>query len=356
MFRKRARLRGQWMIFNQLHVILKANAPLVPGIGAAIHDAPTARLAWILQGLKDRIEAGDRISVAMESRPDYFPPRVRELVNAGEIAGQPVTAFQSLIEEWESRISQRSNLGLILSYASMLFLVQFGIIAFLLIRVAPVYAELLAHFGAPPHPIVAAAETFRLFLASHPLESAIAVALVAFTMFAIAWAYRRVALLQQTFAWGTRHAPVFGRYFALYHVSHVALLLQRLIDGGVPLPEALRRAGQSRINAGYAGVFARLAVRVEHGASLHDALETERYYLPASFRALLSLGENAGAVPEACGNIGRIYAAELERTGGVMTSALVPAVAVAGGTVALLACLGVYGTGIRVADALMELL
>ncbi len=352
-FLKRARLRSQWILFNQLHVILKANAPLVPGIGAAIHDAPTARLAWILQRLKDRIDSGDRLSTAMESRPDFFPARVRELVNAGEIAGQPAKAFQSLIEEWESRISRRSEMGLILSYAATLIFVQFGIVSFLLLRVAPVFAEILADFGAEPLGMVAHAGNTRNFLAAHPYEAALAVVLPAVMALVLGWTYRRMPPLQRIFTLATRRVPIFGRYFALHNLSHAALVMQRLMDGGVPLPEVLRRIGASRMNAGYAGVFARLAARVEHGASLHDALETERYYLPASFRALVSLGENAGIVPEACGNIGRLYAAELERTARVMTSALVPAVAASAGAVTLLACLGVYGTGIRVADAIM---
>ena len=82
-----------------------------------------------------------------------------------------------------------------------------------------------------------------------------------------------------------------------------------LVRGGMPLDAGLRELGQSS-----GGVMRRLTealtTRMEHGASLEEALSAEQAQLPPEYRAVVTAGLRAGRLPAALEAVSN-YAREL---------------------------------------------
>ena len=99
-----------------------------------------------------------------------------------------------------------------------------------------------------------------------------------------------------------------------------------MLAGGVPLDTALDDAASLDINPIYADLVRRVHARVRAGQTLRDALARERLLVPRSFRALVSVGESSGLLPEAFGRIGGLYKRDVLKRNKILADTLGPLV------------------------------
>ena len=125
--------------------------------------------------------------------------------------------------------------------------------------------------------------------------------------------------------------PVAGAVVRYSDLGHAALVLQNLIQAGVPLTEALDGAAELDLLPRHAALFRRLRKRVEEGESLGDALKADSARLPRTFRTMVSLGEHSARLPEALGQLARLYREKARRKIRFLIGSVYPLFVMGGG-------------------------
>ncbi|MBN2312224.1 MAG: type II secretion system F family protein [Candidatus Hydrogenedentes bacterium] len=349
-------------VTSQLAALIKCNAPLVHGLEVAAVDAPDSKLESILLALRDDLAAGLALWESTANLHRFFPRYYTDLIKAGEQTGTLGEVLDGLSELIILRQSfWDDNRSFIVFYVPSLLFLQCAIALFVATAVVPQFEGELAFFGAEMPPIAQrlisageAAQAFWLALPSPPWVFALLLLLTPVAVAAfVAHRARRRGWINRQMGRVLARLPLIRSIHMKCNLAHVALVLERLTAGGVPLDEALASAAALDINAEHAEKMARVRTRIEQGDSLSQALRAEPG-IPAAFSGMVSVGECAGLLPEALGRLGRLYRRQTLKLTKMAIDALLPLCIVTAGAFTLAVCLSVFSVAIAMADGLIH--
>ena len=72
---------------RQLHVLISSGTPIVQALSAIERQVEHAQWKQVAQAIRERVETGVPLSLAMSDHPQYFDAVCRSLVQAGETSG-----------------------------------------------------------------------------------------------------------------------------------------------------------------------------------------------------------------------------------------------------------------------------
>src|SRR6185503_12534446 len=294
-------------VTRALAALLPVGMPLAHALNAASGVA-TGDVRDALQAVRERVERGDPLSVALAEHRSLFSPLYVGLVRAGEKSGDLDAAFARLSQQLERDEQLR---GKVLSAAIYpLLLATAGSIAVtvLLFFVLPRFVTLLEGSGAKlPR---STATLLALSSALHrgwPFLFLVPLAIAAFA----AWVAntedgRRVwsnVLLALPGVATLRRYALAGRFARLVGV---------LLGGGAPLLTALDDTIESIGDPVARDDTLRIRTRVREGSSLRGALGDSRLF-PPMLAQLVGVGEDAGQLREFLMKAADIFEERTER-------------------------------------------
>ena len=134
---------------NYLEQAVRLNLPL-PGMLSAAQNAERGALARRLGRLRDRIEAGFPLSVALRREIPSVPPRTIGLIAAGEELGQLPLAMARVVRRPQPSRAANPAQSILLRWYPMTMLIAVPAIASLLdLFVLPKFKQMFADFGLP---------------------------------------------------------------------------------------------------------------------------------------------------------------------------------------------------------------
>jgi general secretion pathway protein F len=274
-------------VFAELGVLLQAGLPLDRALAIAVenvdHPALRARLGEVLAAVRE----GRPLSAALAAHPDLFPGLAPAMTEAGEANGKLGEALARLAQMLEQADEQRRQITSAMTYPAVLAVIALGVILLMLLFVVPQFEALFA--SAPPGKLPAAS-LFVMgasrFVRAHGL--------IILAVLAGAGLAARAALSRPGGkAWLDRvilGVPQIGVLIRHIETVRFSRSLGALIEGGVPLPNALalarRTVGNRHMNAGIGEV----ADIVRQGGGLAAPL-AERGVLPAMALSFIRTGE-----------------------------------------------------------------
>jgi type IV pilus assembly protein PilC len=318
-----------------------------------------SRHLLIFLALRDRMNRGLSLSESMRTLPRLFPGFAADMVAAAEQSGKMSTALKQLTDDtlFNFTLGQRRR-GVWL-YLGGVAIIQASILSFIAVKVLPVFQEVSEEFGASSLPFL----TDLMLEAGDFLMYNWPEMLIGLNAFIILVGFLRLAarrsrgrresqgilddflrLFAYPLALVATHAPGFRQQVAKVNLGKASLIMENLLMVGVPLPAALQSAAFSDLNPMYRDLLLRMSRRVEQGETFFDALQKSRRLLPvpASYKAFARLAETAGTLPEVMGRLGRIYRAETQTFGRVVTEGFLPVGVMAMGAVTLLVVGGCF--------------
>lgn len=316
------RERDLLAVTQQLAAIVRANAPMAEGIGAAALDARRDRVEAVLLMLREDLEAGYALAEAMRRRPRFFPAYYVDLVRAGEQTGCLAASLASLSDAIEGSLELRSRLGLYLGYLLFVLAVQMTLGVFFFVKVSPVFTELVADYGGRSSALMET--SLKVFDAVEPLEIFLVLAGVAVWVLAFPRVARRRGALRWSLSWVGLHLPFLRPLIMKSNLGRIALVLECLTGGGVPLDDALEDAAGLDVCPRFARFLRRVRERVRSGDTLTTAVQAEGRRLPKSFVTLVSMGESSGRLGEAFARIADIYGRDVAKYHRILMDTLTP--------------------------------
>ena len=151
---------------RQLSTLIDAGLPLLRCINVLIAQLKPSKLRDILREISSDIQSGSTFAEALAKHPKQFDRLFVNMVRAGEVGGLLETVLQRLAIFMERRQALKRRVRGALIYPIAVILIACGIVAFLLVKVVPVFAEIFLEFGGDlpaPTKLLIAAGDFMMY-------------------------------------------------------------------------------------------------------------------------------------------------------------------------------------------------
>ncbi|MCA9071284.1 MAG: type II secretion system F family protein, partial [Planctomycetaceae bacterium] len=299
--------REQAEFAGHLSEVMKSGLPLVPGLYALAQELPDGRVRRGLKVMASQLEAGRSLEYVLESR--NVPRDLRGLVRAGLRSGQSGEILSQYVNHAERIIDLRRRMAMAWGYPLFLMLMAAGIYLFFLIFLVPQFADIYEDFGTELPNITKSLVTLSRWVCED-WPTILLVGIVVWIVLWFLWKNTLSPAQRRRFLWCL---PIVGKLIRAMALARFSRLLGLLLENKVPLPEALRLAGEGAADAELGEAAHYLADVVESGGTLRgNEFACKRF--PATFVQLLSRIEGRGPqadevkiLAEACQSSARMF-------------------------------------------------
>lgn len=275
-------------MLGELAVLLRAGLPIDRALTLAIQNIEPATLARRFAPVLEQVRQGKALSDAMASFPELFPPVVLALTQAGEASGTLADALARLSEMME-RASELRRLAVTSSiYPLVLSAVAIGVVLMMLLFVVPQFESMM---GSEADRLPAASQGVlhaSQFVRTHGIMVLLAIILAGG---AARMMLRRPGMAARLAALWLR-LPLVGPLIQRFETARFARTLGALIEGQVPLPQAIQLAQRTIGNAHMAQAMLPAVSAVREGAGLTAPLAAAKV-LPDLAMGFIRTGEES---------------------------------------------------------------
>jgi type IV pilus assembly protein PilC len=242
-----------------------------------------------LSDLRSRVEAGAALSAAMAEHPRYFDAVFRSLVAAGESAGNLPIMLDRLAMLARKQLQVRRSIVGASVYPALLMVVAVAVLLVLLTFVLPRFAELFKSLDTPLPPTTQVLMALSTLLRTY--WWLVGAVLIASIVGIVSWL--RTDSGKRSIDTVLLRLPQFGNIVKSFATARITRILGILLQGRVPLVEALELTEGACGNQHYANLVHAATEAVTRGESLALALNDTRLIAPSVQEAILS-GERSG--------------------------------------------------------------
>jgi type II secretory pathway component PulF len=348
-FRQGQRRRALLEMTGQLADLVHLRIPLEDGVSALALDAPDRKVRTLFFVLSMDLKSGLSLHEALARRPNFFPASYVDAVRVGEESGR----LGTILDRLDSGLRQAARFqeelaGHLLYLKAILFSVLLvGTLA--IVALDGQFSEIFGGFGS------ALPWTTQLLARFHEPLSMLSPRVVPVGVLLLALALRhlerRVSSLASRRTLTNRllwriltRLPWVGGLCRARDLAHVAQQLETLTWAGLPLDKALDDAASGNVSPAMSAALARLSKAVRGGLTLDAALGRQGTRLfPRTFRGLVQLGEQAGALSDALGQLALLYRSEALNRAHMLLNVCAPLGVCCVGTYVFFVCHSFYG-------------
>ena len=286
-----------------LEQISRAGIPILEGLRDLREGMENPRFREILTSVLEDIEGGKTLSQALSAFPRVFNNVFVSLIRAGELAGTLTEVFENLGStlKWQDElISQTRRL---LVYPTMVLVVVFAVMMFLLLYLVPQVTTLLKTMGLALPLQTRVLIWISQFTASYwPLMLLLPVATVAVISFMVRTNPRGQYFLDYVIL----HLPIVGGILQKIILARFANFFALMYRSGITILDAVRTSEEIVANRYVADGIQRAGQQINAGESLSEAFQNLGMFPPLVIR-MLRVGESTGALDNALMNITYFY-------------------------------------------------
>lgn len=328
-------------LFSQeLLALLEAGLTLTEVIEALCDKEARDETRTVLEHLLQALREGQRFSAALARQPEHFPALYVGLMQAAErTSSLPASLARYL--DYRSRLDAvRGKVVNALVYPAILSVVGCAVTAFLLGHVVPRFAGVYQGTGRELPWLSQQLIAWGSFAAQHGrlLGVLFACALVVLLVGARSWwqdgGLQRLA----------RRLPAVASTARTFELARLYLSLGTLLDGGLPILQALQLA-EGLLVPESLGPYRAASAAIARGENLSKAFADAELATPVALR-LLRVGERGGRLGEMLGRAAKFHDGEIARRIDLFTRSVEPllmaAIGLVVGTIVVLLYLPIF--------------
>jgi len=320
--RKERKISGNdFLILNQqFNTLIKAGLPILRALDLLATRAAAPKLRPILTQIRDRVREGRSLSEAVDEA-GVFSKVYSTAILAGEKSGNLSGVLDYYIAYQRVSTGAKKKIIATLVYPTLLIVMAFFIVTYLVTVVIPKFALLYRDLGAdlpgPTKFLIAVTVDYRFYI----LGLFAAIFLTALGVFF--WSRSEeggVAFDRLKFK-----LPVVGDTLLKFQVSQFCRTLATLLTGGTPLVSALQTATESITSKLLRGTVTQATQLVREGESLHGALSATKV-MPEMALDMIEVGESSGALAPMLNSVAEFFEEEVGIRLGAMVSLIEPVI------------------------------
>lgn len=313
---------------RQMATMINAGLSLLRALQILAEQTENKALAKVLFQVRNDVEAGTALSVAMGRHAMIFPPLMINMIRAGEVGGFLDQVLVSVAENYESEVKLRAKIKSAMTYPVVVFIMAILATAGMLLFIVPVFAGMFDNLGGElPGP------TKVLVMMSQGLKVVAPVLLVVGVVFSVWWGkHKNDAEVRAKTDPLKLKLPIFGSLFRKVAVARFTRNFGTMIHAGVPILQALDIVGETSGNMVVENAAKAVRDSVRNGQSLAAPLN-EHPVFPPMVVQMITVGEDTGALDEMLAKIAEFYDQEVEATTEQLTSLIEPLMIAVLGTI-----------------------
>jgi type IV pilus assembly protein PilC len=296
------------IVFGQeLAALLKAGLPLLQSLEVMLERQRDEQFLRSLQAIREKVKSGTALSEAVRSEGELYPAMFSASLVAGERSGSMETVLRRFVSYMRLNQALRKKAIAASIYPLVLFAVMLVMVAVLMVFVIPRFEEFFSGLDVEL-PLL----TRAMIVVARGLVDNLWIvipALLAVPLLIAAFLRREGSgvLIDGMLL----RLPYIGGLMRMYATSQLARTLSTLLQGGLPLLNALEVAAASIGNRALAVAVGRATAPIREGRSLTHALETTGMLENLTLE-MVKVGEQTGALGEMLNAIAEFYDEELE--------------------------------------------
>jgi type IV pilus assembly protein PilC len=309
---------------RQLATMLTAGIPMVQafeiiGVG---HDKPA--MQKLVLSIKQDIETGNALHVALGKHPLYFDDLFVNLVEAGEHAGALETVLEKIATYKEKTEALKKKIKKALFYPAAVLAVAVIVTVILLIFVIPQFESLFKGFGADLPAFTQMVINMSRWMQDNGWILLIIVGAAAFTF---AYFYKRSRPMRQFIDRMSLQMPVIGPILKKAAIARFSRTLATMFGAGVPLVEAMKSVAGATGNIVYQDAVMRMRDEISTGMRMQRAMENTGLF-PNMVVQMIAVGEESGSLDEMAAKVADFYEADVDAAVDGLSSLLEPLIMV----------------------------
>jgi type IV pilus assembly protein PilC len=323
--RKKAITSADLSIFTrQLATMMGAGVPLVQAfdIVGRGHDNPS--MQDLILSIKQDIESGTAMAVAMGKHPLYFDDLVCNLVAAGEQAGILDNLLDKIAVYKEKTESIKGKIKKAMFYPTAVIAVAVIVTVVILLFVIPKFKDLFSNFGAD-----LPAFTLMVIGLSEALQKWWWAILLTggSIIYTFGYFYKRSRPMREAIDRLLLKIPIIGTILNKAALARFARTLSTMFAAGVPLVEALQSVSGATGNIVYQDAVLKMREEVATGQSLQLSMR-QRDIFPHMVIQMTAIGEESGALDAMLAKVADFYEEQVDNAVDSLSSLLEPMIMV----------------------------
>jgi type IV pilus assembly protein PilC len=304
----------QFLIFNQQFVTLtRAGLPILKALELLVGNIKHRHLRTHLQSVHANVKTGMPLSEAFQTE-GIFPPIYTTSVMAGEKSGSLPEVIERYVMYQKVALGIRKKIIVSLIYPAVLITLVLILILFLVTYVVPEFASLYESMDAQLPYMTQLLVAISVTISENLWLIALATLL---TGGALGWWGRSERVRDSTDRFKLK-VPLFGQIWIKYQVSQLSRLLGTLLQGGIPLLQALDTTGKSLGSRLLRDAVATARDMVREGRPLSHGLAASGIF-PSLAVEMVNVGESTGSLPDMLHSVAEFFDDDVNT---MMTAAL----------------------------------
>ena len=311
------------IFFRQLSVILESGVALAQGMLLISENMTNAKMAYCIQTIAFRLNAGEELSSSLRLYPKVFEPIAVGLIEAGEaggILGEVLDRVALLLEE---RAKIRGQIIGALVYPALVLLLAISVSLGLLIFIVPKFKDMFDDMGAE----LPALTSFMLNLSNFvtSLTFIIGAPLVIATGLYLFRAYYSTKQGRLIIDTNILKIPLFGDLLLRSEMAGMCDTLSTLVNSGIPVVDGIKRCISASSNELIRQTLQRSIKLVTQGQELNYSMGRSNVF-PKLVISMIKIGEETGQLSFMLEKLTVFYKREVESTVSALTKAMEPTV------------------------------
>jgi len=307
---------------RQLATMVDAGLPLVTALTGLYEQSDPKKqsgLRRIIGEISALVQQGETFNEAIQKHPRIFTRLYVAMVKAGESGGLLSEILDRLAGFLEAAARLRKKVKGAMTYPVIVICIAFAITTFLIVQVVPVFGQIFSDFGAKlPGPT-----QFLLDLSDFVRGYwYILLAVLIGTIVGIRMFVRSETGSKLWDRWKLK-LPVFGPLVHKICMTRFARTFAQLIRSGVPILEVMDIVGDTSGNSVVTDAIEKVALDVEKGDHLTNALARQPIFPPMLVR-MVGAGESTGKIDVMLEKMADYWDEEIEAILDALTSLIEP--------------------------------
>ena len=292
---------------RQFSVMIDAGLPLVQCLDILGRQEVHKGFAQTILATRSEVEGGASLADAMRRHAKAFDTLYVNMVAAGEAGGILDTILKRLAVYIEKNVKLQGQVKSAMIYPTAVMTIAGLVVAVILWKVIPTFAELFAGLGAElPLPTRVVIWASKSFITALP--------------FLVAGAIAGVFGLRAFYAtYGGRRTvdnfmlrlPILGMILRKIAVARFCRTLSTLTASGVPILDGLEITAKTAGNAIIEDAVMAVRKSVEEGKTISEPLAETKVF-PAMVVQMINVGEQTGALDQMLSKIADFYEDEVD--------------------------------------------
>ena len=305
---------------RQLTTMMGSGVPLVQAFEIVAGGLDNKAMAQVVNAIKNDVEGGASLTVALRNHPDQFDELFCNLVDAGEQSGTLERLLNEVATYKEKTEALRRKIKKAMTYPIAVLIIAFIVTAILLIFVVPQFETLFAGVGSDLPAFTRMVVDLSEFMQKWWLVIFGAIGGFVFVFKSV---LKKSQNARDKMDAVVLKLPVIGEILHQAATSKFARTLATMSSAGVPLVEAMDSVAGAAGNAVYRDAIIRMKDDASTGQRLTATMRDQNLFSNMAVQ-MVSIGEESGAIDDMLSKVADYYEEEVDSSVDALTSLMEP--------------------------------